>query len=197
MAAGDIYSAARLVDGVLVLGCSGGDTPIPDCCPYQAALYGILFSDSDLPQLFIAGELVSPSSGFYNLTISVDDYWELQILDELWVLKHFVEGLPVLVQSSPCLFGEFSTNVLNTFPSSLNFNYVSTVDPMDNGDIPLSRASDCLWIGPEFSFGSVIYDSENAKFTVTYNSAPGDKTSGNQDTPTGVYAIPGYDITVS
>lgn len=196
MAEGDIYSGARLVDGEIVLGCVD---PVPpgDCCPYRATLYGVSFFDADLPTLIIAGEVVSPASGFYQLEITENDYWELQILVGIWVLKHFVDGLPVLVQSSECLFGQFGANVLSTFPTSLNLHYVSTIDPMDNGDIPLTQENDCLWIGPEFSFGAVIYDSDNAKFTVTYNSDPGDKTSGNQDTPIGAYSIEGYDITIS
>jgi hypothetical protein len=153
MAAGDIRSAARLVEGEIVLGCS---EPVDECCLYpfpyieETPFY---FSD-DLPETievviaevtYIATLTEDPYT--YSLTISETGFFIVGtgILGPYWTLTDDVLGIELA--RSDCLlssawFGAVSLETNDQFSESYLVTYLGTDPPEEH---TVYRVSRCRW----------------------------------------------------
>lgn len=211
MAAGDIYSAARLVDGELVLGCADPDPP-EDCCLYRAPdQFGIeggpFYPQSDLPDTIVVDgpggmETIAKDGGDYSYTGSI---YTVVSNGDSWRTFHGIDPVDI----SLCLIGPQNGEVI-TITDEFSNTYVLEFTIAGNTHaIEITRQDRCSWaaaqeIGDEVGFltFSVFYDPTTYKFTILFSDgglSDSSEKADPQSSPVGTYADVGpySGITVS
>lgn len=196
MAEGDVYSAARLVDGVIVLGCA-----TEECClyPWPGMEEPFLYPTGDLPATIVittdaygaeTANLTGPylyESASYTITSSGPP----------WLLIYNPTFEPL--GTSTCLIGSYSPDgsVEDEFSASYTVTYLGVEPPEE---YTVTRVSLCKWeTGDGLTWLEYIYNSEtlDTKWNLHIQNATLEMSKVDDSTPVGDYDNGAETATVS